>query len=135
MYLTESLFAADTTVIGKACEIEEATQVMIESLALFEERTNGKEEKARLGTMEANTIKMLGVYLGRKEDISQRLRRGALILAKIRKRFTKSLLSKRTQALLLDTCVESIMLFNCNTNKTVLQIRSETTAKSNGQEV
>ena len=65
--------------------------------------------------MEANNIRMLDVYLGRKKDISQRLRRGALIFARIRKPFTKSLLSKRTQALVLNTCVESIMLFNCNT--------------------
>ena len=89
---------------------------MKESLALFEERTNdAKEEKARLETMEANNIKMLGVYIGRKEDISQRLKRGALTFARIRKRFTNSRLSKRTQALVLDTCVESTMLFNCNT--------------------
>ena len=116
MYLTESLFADDTTVIGKAREIDEASQVMKESLALFEERTNdAKEERARLRTMEANNIRRLGVYLGRKEDISQRLRRGALIFAKIGKRFPKSRLSKRTQALVLDTCVESTMLFNCNT--------------------
>ena len=110
MYLMESLFADDTTVIGKA------TQVMKESLALFEERTNdAKEERARLGTMEANNIRMLGVYLGRKEDISQRLRRGALIFTRTRKRFTKSQLSKRTQALVVDTCVKGTMLFNCNT--------------------
>ena len=90
MYLTESLFADDTSVIGKAREIDEATQVMKESLALFEERTNdAKEERAMLGTMEANNIRMLGVYLGRKEVISQRLRRRALIFARIRKRFTK----------------------------------------------
>ena len=116
MYLMESLFADDTTVIGKAREIDEATQVMKESLALLEEKTNdAKEERARLGTMEANNIRMLGVYLGRKEEISQRLRRGALILARIRKRFTKSRLSKSTQGLVLDTCVDSTMLFNCNT--------------------
>ena len=91
MHLTESLFAVDTTVIGKAREIDEANQVMKEGLALFEERTNdAKEARARLGTMEANNIRMLGVYLGRKEDIFQRLRRGALIFARIRKRFTKS---------------------------------------------
>ena len=89
---------------------------MKECLALFEERTNdAKEERARLGSMEANNIRMLGVYLGRKEDIFQRLRRGALIFARIRKRFTKSRLSKRTQALVLDTCVENTMLFNRNT--------------------
>ena len=133
MYLTESLFADDTTLIGKAREIDEATQVMKESLALFEKRTNdAKEERARLGTMEANNIRMLGVYLGRKEDISQRLRRGALIFAKIRKCFTKSRLSKRTQALVLDTCVENTMFL---TVTTVLQVRSETTAECNGQEV
>ena len=106
MFFTESLFAGDTTVIGNAREIDEVTQVMKENLTLFEERTNdAKEEKARLGTMEANNIRMLGVYLGRKEDISQRLKRGALIFARIRKRFTKSRLSKRTQALELDACV------------------------------
>ena len=89
---------------------------MNESLALFEERTNdAKEGKARLGTMETNNIRMLAVYLGRKENIFQRLRRGAPIFARIRKRFTKSRLSKRTQALVLDTCLGSIMLFNCNT--------------------
>ena len=83
---------------------------------MFEERTNdAKEERAKLGTMEANNIKMLEVYFGRKENISQRLRRGALIFAKIRRRFTKSRLSKRTQVLVLDTCVESTVLFNCNT--------------------
>ena len=96
MYLTESLFADHTTVIGKACEIDEATQVIKESLAFLEKRTNdAKEERARLGTMEANNIRMLGVYLGRKEDISQRLRRGALIFARTRKRFTKSRLREQ----------------------------------------
>ena len=40
MYLTDSLFADDITVIGKASEIDEVTQVMKESLALFEEKTN-----------------------------------------------------------------------------------------------
>ena len=116
MPLTESLLTDDTTVIGKAREIDEATLVMKKSLALFEERTNdAKEERAKLKTMEANNIRMLGVYLGRKEDIAQRFRRGALIYVRIRKRFTKSRLSKKTQALVLDTCVESTMLFNCNT--------------------
>ena len=78
-----SLFADDTTVIGKAREIDEVTQVMKENLALFEERTNDtKEERVRLGTMEANNIRMLGVYFGGKEDISQQLRREALIFAR-----------------------------------------------------
>ena len=63
--------------------------------------------------MEAKNIRMLDVYLGRKKNIS--LRRRALIFARFRKRFTKSRLSKRTQALVLDTCVESTMFFNCNT--------------------
>ena len=116
MYITESLFADDTTVLGKACEVDEATQFIKESLALFEKRTNdAKKERARLGKMEAKNIKMLGVYLGREKDIYQRLRKGALIFARIRKHFTSSRLSKRTQALVLDTCVESTMLFNCNT--------------------
>ena len=89
--LTESLFTDDTTFIGNACEIGETTQVIKESLALFEKRTNDpKKERA---TILANNIRMLGVYVGRKKDVSQRLKREALIFARIRKRLTKSRLS------------------------------------------
>ena len=74
--LTLSLFADDTTVIGEAQEIEEGVSKVKEVMAEFEERNNDdKEERAVFGTDEADLIRMLGCWLGSKENVKNRIKR------------------------------------------------------------
>ena len=64
------------------------------------------------GKEEGKKIRMLGSYIG-WEDISQRLRRSGLSWFKIRNQLRGSRLSKKTQARIVETCVESTLLFDC----------------------
>ena len=46
-------------------------------MASFEERNNdGKEEVLEFGTEESKKIRMLGSWMGWKEDVDERMKRG-----------------------------------------------------------
>ena len=79
----------------------------------FEERTNeSKEVKMEFGERDSEEIRMLGTYMGNEHGTNVRMKRSARTWMQIRKRFMKCKLSKKTQAKVVETCVESIILFN-----------------------
>ena len=55
---------------------------------------------------------MLGKYMGNEHDTIMRIKRAARTWMQIKKRFMKCKLSKKTQAKVIETCVESTILFN-----------------------
>ena len=110
-----SLFADDTTPIGEKEEIESGTATIKEVMKNFEEKNNEeKEEKLEFGKDGAGDIRMLGVWIGAKEDIKNRKRRAGGLWAKVKRRLTKSRLPKRIQARVVQCCVESGLLFDAN---------------------
>jgi hypothetical protein len=101
-------------VIGKKEEIEIGLRVMKEVMSRFEEKNNeAKEEEVIFGTEESNKIRMLGSWLGPEEDIRQRKRKAGAAWVKIKGQLKGSRLSKKCQARITQTCVESSMLFDC----------------------
>ena len=81
----------------------------------FEDKCHdGKEESIAFGTEGAQSTRMLGTLLGRKEDCNARTKRGNAGWAKVRKWLWRSTLSKRTKALVIQAVVESTMLFDSN---------------------
>ena len=83
-------------------------------MAKFEERNNDdKEEILEFGTEDSNNIRMLGVWLGEGEDFKQRLKKAGAAWAKIRVQLRGSKLPKKTQAKIVECCVESTLLFDC----------------------
>ena len=94
-------------------EKEEGKQIIEKVMGEFEERTNeSKEEKMEFGAKDSEEIQMLGTYMGNEHDTNMRIKRAARIWMQIKKRFLKCKLSKKTQAKVVETCVESTILFN-----------------------
>ena len=76
----------------------------------FEERNNDdKEEEIVFGTEDSKNIRVLGSYLGPTEDIKQRVKRGGAARSKVKARLRGS----KTQARIVEACVESPKLFDC----------------------
>ena len=76
----------------------------------FEERNNdGKEEELLFGTEDSGKIRMLGSWMGWREDVSQRLKRGGKAWWVAKKRLKGSRLSKRVQAKVVEMSVESTL--------------------------
>ena len=112
--IDKSLFADDTTVVGKKKEMMEGLTAVKEEMTRFEEKNNDdKEEELIFGTVEGEKIRMLGSYIGPEEDVKQRLKRGGAAWAKLKPRLKGSSLSKQMQARIAETCVESTLLFDC----------------------
>ena len=112
--IDKELFADDTSVVGKKAEIEGGLRVVKEVMERFEEKNNDdKEEEIIFGTEESDKIRMLGSWLGPKEDIKQRKKRAGASWAKVKGQLKGSRLSKRSQALVVQACVESTLLFDC----------------------
>ena len=114
--LTEALFADDTTLYGERVEMKEGKEIVKRSMKNFEEQCHeGKEEHLALGTSAGGEIRMLGTWIGRKQDVQQRTKRGRYALMTIKKRLKNATLSKKAQAMIVQMVVESTMLFNCET--------------------
>ena len=112
--VSNCLFADDTSVAGKRKELENGVRITKEAMAKFEERNNeDKEEEVVFGTEESGKIRMLGTWLGPKEDLNQRLKRAGSAWWKVKNRLKKSKLSKKIQARIVQACVESTALFDC----------------------
>ena len=62
---------------------------------------------------EADLIRMLGCWLGSKEDVKNRIKRAGYLWAKCRPRLLKSKLPRRKQAQIVEACAESVLLFDC----------------------
>ena len=112
--LDKALFADDTTLAGKKKEIEQGVAETKKIINCFEERNNDeKEETLDFGTEDSKKIRMLGSWMGWEEDLSQRVKRAGAAWAKVRNRLKGSKLSKKTQARIVEACVESTLLFDC----------------------
>ena len=113
---TLSLFADDTTVIGHNDEVEEGKRIVERCLLEFEEQTNlDKEEKMVFGDEKNNTeIRMLGTWMENNSDTTKRFQRAGKNWATIKRRFLKCRLTKRTQAKVVEACIESTMIFNAS---------------------
>ena len=114
--IDKGLFADDTTILGKKKELEEGVRITKEVMNAFEERNNDdKEERLMFGEEEGESIRMLGCYIGPKEDVKQRIKRARYAWSKVRPRLKGSRLTKKTQARIIEACVESTLLFDCQT--------------------
>ena len=112
--IDKALFADDTTLAGNKKEIDQGVEETKKVMNAFEERNNdNKEETLDFGNEEGNKIRMLGSWMGWEEDINQRLRRGGAAWIKVKSRLKGSRLSKKTQARIVEACVESTILFDC----------------------
>ena len=111
----KSLFADDTTIVGNAEELQEGTDIIKEVMGRFEERNNdGKEEELFFGGGDSGQVRMLGSWMGWKEDVDQRLKRGSKTWWKTKKRLNGAKISKTLQARIVEACVESTLLFDCH---------------------
>ena len=114
--IEKSLFADDTTIVGDKEEIEEGVGATKEVMASFEERNNdGKEEELDFGEESAEGVRMLGCWMGWKKDIDNRIARAGKAWFRLKMRLVGSTLSKKMQARIVETCVESALLFDCHT--------------------
>ena len=114
--IDKGLFADDTTKIGKQKELEQGVNITKEVMASLEERNNDdKEERLIFGEEEGDKIRMLGCYIGVQEDLSQRAKRAGHAWSQVKPRLKGSRMSKKMQAQILEACVESTMLFDCQT--------------------
>ena len=113
--MEKNLFADDTTVIGDQSELEAGVKTTKEVMEWFEEANNdGKEEILELGSGESGKIRMLGSWMGWKEDLEERIKRGKKAWWIAKKRLKGAKISKRQQARIVETSVESTMLFDCH---------------------
>ena len=114
LVIEKSLFADDTTAVGDKKELEEGIKITKDVMGRWEERNNdGKEEVLEFGTEESGGIRMLGSWMGYKEDVSNRLKRAGMLWYKVKNRLIGSKLSKKKQARVVEACVESALLFDC----------------------
>ena len=112
--IDKGLFADDTTIVGKKEELEQGVTETKRIMSMFEERNNDdKEEHLDFGTDESANIRMLGSWMGESNDTSQRLKRGGAAWMKVKHRLKGSKMSKRMQARIVEACVESTVLFDC----------------------
>ena len=65
------------------------------------------------GSEESGEVRMLGCWMGWKADVKQRLTRGRKAWWKMKRRLVGSKLSKKVQARVVEACVESGLLFDC----------------------
>ena len=86
-----SLFADDTTAIGDKDELEEGVKTVKKVMGDFEEKNNeDKEEFLNFGEDDSGEIRMLGCWMGWKEDVEQRLGRARKAWWKMRSRLVGS---------------------------------------------
>ena len=71
--LTEALFTDDTTLYGEKDEMRQGKEIVKLSMRRFEEKYHdGKEEHLALGTAAGGETRMLGTWVGRRQDLNQR---------------------------------------------------------------
>ena len=94
--------------------MEEGVRRVKEVMGRWEERNNeDKEEKLVFGTEEGGGIRVLGSWLGAKEDGRNRIRRAGRLWGQVRGWLRGSRMSKRWQARVVEACVESSLLYDC----------------------
>ena len=87
-----------------------------ETMQMFEERNNAsKEEILVFGDSQSADTRMLGCWVDPKIDTRRRISRAAKLWARVKPQLMKSRLSKRQQALIIQACVETGLLFDATT--------------------
>ena len=111
-----SLFADDTTIIGSKRELDAGVEAIKSQMYRFEEKNNDdKEEELVFGTEEGGKVRMLGCWLSPEVDGKNRVKRAGGLWARVKRQLRKSRLSKKMKARIVEACVESGLLFDCNT--------------------
>ena len=111
--ISSALFADDTSVIGMKGEMDEVVRGAKEVMSKWEERDNAeKEEVLEFGTEEGANVRVLGSWLGTKEDVSNRKRRAGMLWGRVKEWLKGTKLSKRWQARIVAACVESSLLYD-----------------------
>ena len=109
-----SLFADNTTILGRADEIEQGSTCIKRIMEAFEERNNVAKEVVNFGDDNSANVRMLGCWLDPKVDVQNRIKRAGKLWARVRPQLVNSKMTKR-QALVVQTCVESGLLFDVAT--------------------
>ena len=113
---TSALFADDTTVLGERVNMETEVEITKEQMGKYEEKTNdAKEEALKFGEEGSGDVRMLGSWVGPKEDVRNRIRRANGAWRKLKEQLKHTKLSKRMQAKVVEACLESSLLFDCHT--------------------
>ena len=114
--LQSILFADDTTVFGTRDQMEKEKRIVKANMRRLEEKCHdGKEETLLFGERKSQDIRILGSYVGRATDLAKRKERGNKALWTTKRRLKGSTLPKKLQARIVDACVESTILFDCQT--------------------
>ena len=80
----------------------------------WEERNNeDKEESLSFGTEEGGEIRVLGSWLGAVADGRNRIKRASKLWWQVKSWLKQSKLSRRWQARVVEACVESSLLYDC----------------------
>ena len=112
--VSELLFADDTTIVGTNDEIDEGVREVKGVMSMFEERSNdAKEECLEFDKVESESIRVLGSWVGAKEDVTMRIRRASGLWAKVKEQLKNTRLSRKWQGRIVGACVESGLLFDC----------------------
>ena len=76
-------------------------------------RKGDMEEVLEFGTEEGDEVRILGSWLGEKEDVRNRIRRAGMLWGNVRGWLKGSRLSKMWQGRIVQACVESSLLYDC----------------------
>ena len=109
-------FADDTTILGRADEIEQRITCIKRNMEAFEEKINlAKEEVVNFGDDNSANVRMLGCWLDPKVDIQNSIKIAEKLWARVRPQLVNSKMTKRQHALVVQTCVESGLPFDVAT--------------------
>jgi hypothetical protein len=75
---------------------------------LVEKNKEDKEEVLEFGEEVCNSIRMLGSYMGWKEDVSQRSRRACMVLSKVKRKLKGTKMFKTMQAKILSLVLREL---------------------------
>lgn len=115
MRISSLLFADDTTMVGTEEELRGGVAAVKRVMGEFEEKNNeDKEEEHMFGKEECDGTRMLGCWMGPKEDGRNRIKRANGLWHKVKAQLKNSRVSKRMQARIVEACVESGLLFDCS---------------------
>ena len=85
-----------------------------EVMGRWEERNNeDKEEVLEFGTEEGDEVRILGSWMGEKEDMRNRIKRAGMLWGNVKGWLKWFRLSKRWQGRIVQACVESSLLYDC----------------------
>ena len=114
--MTSALFADDTTIVGMSDEIDEGVNEMKRVMNEWEERNNDtKEEVLEFGTNEGGKVRVLGSWVNASEDVNNRIKRANGLWWRVKAWLKSSRLTKRWQGRVVEACVESSLLYDCQT--------------------